>query len=296
MKARSLREELASLVEFAQERRECPGEVWGLSTGFKSWDRLTGGLHRGQLTIVAARTGVGKTTLSLQVAETVAQGLKERGEDARVVVLSLEMSARELLLRMSCSRALVDAERLSQGRLSEEEHRRWLLAVRELADLDPYLTFWVSGSVTVGDLLVRTEEMHQECRIALLVVDYLGLIRGIGTTRYEQVSEVSRQLRALATGLDIPVLANAQLARPQDRSEDKPPSLFELRDSGSIEQDADNVLLLWRQPVTDRFGVSVRSNLAVAHLAKQRQGRPGAFHLVLLDGVYRFEERENGHG
>lgn len=292
MGPRGLREELAALVSFAQERRERPGDVWGLSTGFRSWDRLTGGLHRGQLTVLAARTGVGKTTLSLQVAETVARALKEREEQARVVVLSLEMSARELLLRLSCSRALVDAERLSQGRLSEEEHKRWLGAVRELAELEPYLTLWVSANVTVGDLLVRTEELHQERPIALLVVDYLGLIRGVGATRYEQVSEVSRQLRALATGLEIPVLANAQLARPQDRSEDRPPTLYELRDSGSIEQDADNVLLLWRQPVADRFGVQTRSNLAVAHLAKQRQGRPGVFHLLLLDGVYRFEERE----
>lgn len=296
MVSRGLKDELASLVEFAEARRRQPGEVWGLSTGFKSWDRLTGGLHRGQLTIVAARTGVGKTTLALQVAETVAQGLARRGEQSRVVVLSLEMSARELLVRMSCARAMVDAERLSQGRLSEDEYRRWLTAVRELAELDPYLTLWVSGNVTVGDLLVRTEELHQERPLALLVVDYLGLIRGIGATRYEQVSEVSRQLRALATGLDIPVLANAQLSRPQDRTEDRPPTLYELRDSGSIEQDADNVLLLWRQPVTDRFGVHTRSNLAVAHLAKQRQGRPGVFHLLLLDGVYRFEERENGGG
>lgn len=278
--------------EFASERRRSPGRVWGLPTGFANWDRLTGGLHPGEVTVVAARTSVGKTTLAMQVALQVAGYLQASQDPRRVLVVSPEMSGRELALRLISCHSRVPSDLVKEGQLSNGELERWAKSAAAVGALKDRLLVWAGGSLTLGDLVVGVEEVHTERSLALLVVDYLQLIKGIGSSRYEEVSETSRQVRGLATGLNIAVLANCQLNRPEGRGEEKPPSMFELRDSGNIEQDADNVVLLWRQPVQDRLGFQDRSSLTNVHLAKQRSGRPGSFQLVFLGETHRFEERE----
>ena len=282
--ARVARELFEAEAQWA-ERRE---RVWGRSTGFPSWDEITGGLHPGEVTVLGARQSSGKTSLALQVTLAVAQELDRSQESAQVVYVTPEMTDKALVARMASIQSRVGYRAIRRGEADPSERQAWRRALVDLAALEPYLTLR-AVSYDIGDLVVDVETLHRERPVALLVVDYLQVIGSYGRSPYEQATETSRRLRALANRLEIPILALSQLTRPQDKLNEPPPSLYELRDSGNVEQDADNVLLLYRKLSLGEGAIS-RSSLAQVTVAKQRNGPHGFFTLHFHGATTRFED------
>lgn len=278
-----LSETCQSLRVLVEERAKRPQEVWGLPSGFPEWDRLTGGFQRGEVTVIGARTGVGKSSLAGQLA---LQALQAR-PDELVILVSPEMSQEGLVVRLASCLSRVPSREILTGQAGPEARRRFIAALETLESFEDRLILWAGGKVKLVDLELRLTELSQRRPIALVLIDYLNLIEAGGSSPYERATEVSRGVRAIATSLNIPIVLFSQLSRPSDRSEEKAPTLFELRDSGNIEQDADNVLLLWRPPLEE--GNGRRSQVTVCHLAKQRNGPTGIFRLYFLEDVHRFE-------
>lgn len=248
----------------------------GLSTGFYRLDGKLGGLHNGDLTIVAARPGMGKTSFVLDVAQNVAQ--REILPRHGVAVFSCEMPKEQIAMRMMCSRGRVDLGKYRQGFLSDRDWTNLTSATAELRDLPIYVDD--SSSPTVLELRgklrrLMAEKQNQGVKIVLAVVDYIQLMTGHGTNREQEVSSISRGLKRLAKELRIPVIALSQLNRAVETrgSKDKRPGLADLRESGAIEQDADNIIFIYRDdyydPDTDKRGV------AELNVAKQRNGPTG---------------------
>jgi len=275
-------EVLPQVLAWAKERRQSPGKVWGLSTGFSSWDELTGGLHKGEVTVLGARTSVGKTTLALQVAWAALSS-------GPVLFVSPEMGERQLLTRLLAMKSGVSPRLLARGELSDLEWERVERTAQELGPKTQNLILYCSETDLVS-LEQKVEELNLLSPLSLLVIDYLQLIRHQAFSPYERATEISRRVRALANRTQVPVLLLSQLRRPEGGREDQPPTLHDLRDSGNIEQDADNVLLLWRPPVEDGNGGLLRSNITVVELAKQRNGPVGSFKLLFVPERFCFED------
>jgi len=282
-----LSEACQSVQNLVEERLRAPSEVWGLSTGIPAWDRLTGGLHPGEVTVIGARTGVGKSSLSIQLALNALPQLAERHQ---VVLVSPEMTTEGLVLRMASNLSRVPSRSVLRGTAGPEEVQRFRQALARIAGWEGALTILAGGRVKLTDLELKLTELDCVRRLGLVLVDYLNLIEVGVNSAYERATEVSRGIRALANALKVPIVLFSQLARPQDRSEEKPPTMFELRDSGNIEQDADNVLLLWRPPTEE----GVRSQVTHCTLAKQRNGPVGSFRLYFLEDIHRFEPWKEG--
>jgi replicative DNA helicase len=266
-----------------QYRRRQP--VTGVETGFTRFDELTAGLQKSNLIIVAARPGLGKTSWCLNVAQHAAlKGAKTVG------IFSLEMSSRELMLRMLCSEARVDSHRMRTGFLSKEDLGKISKAVGELSQARMFIDD--TSSISIIELRSKARRLKAEHGLDLIVLDYLQLMTGRDKDRYEnrnqEVSAISRALKGLAKELDIPVVAVSQLSRaPEQRRGDHRPQLSDLRESGSIEQDADLVAFIYRE---DLFNPT-EENLGLAEMiiAKQRNGPPGSFKMACLDQFTRFE-------
>jgi len=268
-------------IETAASRREM---VTGVATGYTRLDELTSGLQHSDLIIVAARPSMGKTALSLNIATHAAVVAKKT-----VGVFSLEMSSDQLLLRILCSEARIDAHRLRTGFLNKDE---WGKIARTLGQLTQAKIF-IDDSVGLSLLEMRAKarRLKAEHGLDLLVVDYLQLMSG-GKARFEsrqqEISSISRGLKALAKELEIPLVALSQLSRaPETRTGDHRPQLSDLRESGSIEQDADLVLFIFREEV---YRPS-EENQGIAELiiGKQRNGPIGSFKLAFLREYTRFE-------
>lgn len=261
------------------EQAHVKGKPRGLATGFNDLDRLLGGLKPQQFLVIAARPSVGKTALALNIAERVS--VQDR---LPVGFFSLEMSAKELLHRLACSRARIDGMKLNEGRASDEDIKALITAHAEIAKAPLFICD--RGGLTLAQLFARSRIMLQRRGIKLLIVDYLGLLRcgEKGRSRYEETTLISNGLKALAKELRLPVLALAQLNRDSDR-EGREPRLSDLRDSGSIEQDADCVALLHRE---ERDATNAGQSVRLI-LAKQRSGRTGIVNLVFIREYTRFE-------
>lgn len=283
MTTKALADEVQSFLSFLRERMTNPGEVWGVPTGFPSWDRLTGGLHPGEVTVIGARTSVGKTTLALQVSLTVL-----RSHPGLVVYCSPEMGRFQLLARIASQLAQVDQLSLVRGTVAPEVVNR----VAERLTLPNFLDrFWVEDGLL--ELAALESQLEQESvlverPLALVVIDYLQLVHHPAASAYDRATEVSRRIRALARSLNVPVLLLSQLKRPRDV--DDPPTIHDLRDSGNIEQDADSVLLLHRPRLED----GGLSTTVVAELAKQRNGPTGTFRLLFQPETFTFRELGGG--
>jgi replicative DNA helicase len=271
---RRVLEELST--EYDQAAQE--GKPPGLQTGFHDLDRLIGGMKPQQLIVVAARPSVGKSSLALNIADNLALG-----ENQAVGFFSLEMSAKELLHRLACSRAAVDPARLNEGKATGKECKR--LADVHARLLKAPLHLCEQGGLTLAQLTAQARRMVERHGIKLVIVDYLGLLRSgeKGRSRYEETTLVSNGLKMLAKELQLPVLALAQLNRDTER-ENRPPRLSDLRDSGAIEQDADLVWLLHRDG--DQTGDSQVVSVIVA---KQRNGATGSVKLLFRRALTRFE-------
>jgi replicative DNA helicase len=264
-------------LEIIEEARNRQGMLSGLATGYTELDRITSGFQATDLIILAARPSVGKTSLALNIAQHVAL----RGGRA-VGFFSLEMSKEQLGFRVLCSEADVDAKKVRDGFASKEAIGRLVLAQTKIAGAKFYVDD--QGALSVPTMRAKAQRLKREAGLDLLIVDYLQLMAGHGRfdNRTQEVSQISRGLKLLAKELRVPIVALSQLSRqPESRKGDqKKPQLADLRDSGSIEQDADVVIFLYREELYDRN--TERKGIADILIAKQRNGPIGEFPLVFL--------------
>jgi replicative DNA helicase len=262
------------------------GERTGVVSGFRDLDDLTWGFQKQEMIVLAARPSVGKTSLALNVAEAAA--LPKKGEPVPTLIFSLEMSAVQLALRMLCARARVNMTLLREGRLAKNDEARQqdlLNAADEFSKAPLFIDD--SSHLTIMELRAKARRLYSRHRLGLIVIDYLQLISPTDSQvpREQQVAEASRGLKAMAKELDLPVFVLSQLNRSSEK-ENREPRLSDLRESGSIEQDADVVLMLAPpKDVEDKYQ-SAAYDLVVA---KQRNGPIGKLQLTFLKDITRFE-------
>jgi replicative DNA helicase len=259
-----------------------PEMITGVPTGFTDFDRLTSGLQRQDLIIIAARPSMGKTALALNIAQYAAKNGSVIG------IFSLEMSNEQLVSRLLCSEARVDAHRLRTGYLNREEWAKLADALRRVTEMQVYLDDTPGQGVL--EMRAKSRRLKAEHGLDLLIIDYLQLMTGRGRieSRQQEVSQISRELKGLAKELDIPVIALSQLSRaPETRGGDHKPQLSDLRESGAIEQDADVVCFIYREEVY----TPTDENRGVADLiiGKQRNGPTGQLQLAFLKEFTRFD-------
>ena len=275
--------------ENIERLQESKGGLTGVPSGFRRLDQMTTGLQNGDLVIVAARPAMGKTSWVLNVAQNAAID-----HQIPVALFSLEMSKEQLVYRLLCSEARVDSQRLRAGRLSPSDYQRIGTAGAKLNTAP----IWIDDSPggTVLEMRAKARRLKAEAGLGLLVIDYLQLMAGSGRfeSRQQEVSHISRGLKALARELSVPVIAVSQLSRgPEQRTEHRP-QLSDLRDSGSIEQDADLVMFLYRpgyysSSVLDEDGSSLEGKAELI-VSKQRNGPTGTLDLYFHKQYTRFDE------
>jgi replicative DNA helicase len=265
------------------------GELTGVSSGFKDLDSLLWGFQRTEMIVLAARPSMGKTSLALNFAEAAAMPRKADVKPSRVLIFSMEMAAGQLALRMLCSRARVNMKLLRDGLLSKngEEQNRLL----EAADVFSKSPIFIddSSALSIMQLRAKARRIHARHPLGFIVVDYLQLLSPTDprVPREQQVAEASRGLKALAKELEVPVLVISQLNRSSEK-DNRTPKLSDLRESGSIEQDADVVLMLARpRDADEKFQVAADSVELI--VAKQRNGPVGELRLTFLRDITRFE-------
>jgi replicative DNA helicase len=282
-----IKEILWPTFEHIERLQESAGGITGVPSGFADLDRMTTGLQKGDLVIVAARPSMGKTSWVMNVAQTAAIE-----HDVPVAIFSLEMGKEQLVQRLLCSEGRVDAQRLRRGRLSPEEYQRLAAAAGHLNTAP----LWIDDSpgISVLEMRAKARRLKSETDLGLLIIDYMQLMSGTGRTesRVQEVSQISRGLKALARELDVPVVALSQLSRQPEQRVDKRPQLSDLRESGSIEQDADLVMFLFRPeyyfgPV-DKDGNSLEGKAELI-VSKQRNGPTGSVDLYFHKQYTRFD-------
>jgi len=257
--------------------------ITGVATGFRDLDRLTSGLQPGDLVILAARPSMGKTALCLNIAQHVALQ-----KSLPVGMFSLEMSKEQLLMRMLCAEARVDAHKVRTGYLGKEDFRKLIDALGHTTQAPMYIDD--SSTLTVMEMRAKCRRLKAENGLSMIIVDYLQLMSGYGRVenRTQEISGISRGLKALAKELNVPVVALSQLSRaPEQRQGDHKPQLSDLRESGSIEQDADLVMFIYREEVYKPSDEN--AGLAELIIAKQRNGPTGIVKLAFLREYTRFE-------
>jgi replicative DNA helicase len=267
--------------------------IKGVSTGFTKLDEMTGGLHPGELVIIAARPSMGKTALALNIAWHVAARLFQP-----VAIFSLEMSQESLLTRMLCATARVDSQRFRAGYLNEQERQKLRAAANQMVSAPLHIDD--TAGINLMDMHAKLRRLQQQSgqKLGLVVVDYLQLmsIRGRTENRNQEVSQLSRGMKLLSKELGCPFLVLSQLSRaPETRQGDHRPQLSDLRESGSIEQDADLVGFIFREEVYRRDREDLRGQAELI-LAKQRNGPIGKIDLVFLHSMTKFENRAEDLG
>jgi replicative DNA helicase len=285
--AKAMREPTREAMNVITKMLMKKGELTGVGSGFKDLDALMWGFQRQEMIILAARPSMGKTSLALNFAEAAA--MPKRGEAVAVMIFSLETSAAQLALRMLCSRARVNMKLLRDGLLSKngEEQNRLVATADEFSKSPIFIDD--SSALSIMQLRAKARRVHQRHKLGFIVVDYLQLLSPTDPRmpREQQVAEASRGLKSLAKELNVPVLVLSQLNRSSEK-ENRTPKLADLRESGSIEQDADAVLMLARPKDADeKFQVAADS--AELIVAKQRNGPVGELKLTFLRDITRFE-------
>jgi replicative DNA helicase len=258
-----------------------PEMITGVPTGFTDFDQMTSGLQRQDLIVIAGRPSMGKTALALNMAQYAAKNGNTVG------IFSLEMSAEQLVSRLLCSEARIDAHRLRTGYLNREEWAKLADALRRLTETRIYIDDTAGAGVL--EMRAKARRLKAEHGLDLLIVDYLQLMTGRGRieSRQQEVSQISRDLKALAKELEIPVMALSQLSRaPEARSEHRP-QLSDLRESGAIEQDADLVCFIYREEVYNPTDENRGTSELI--VGKQRNGPTGVVQLAFLKEFTRFE-------
>jgi len=269
-------------VEQLYEKREL---VTGVPTGFTDLDKKTAGLQAGDLVIIAGRPSMGKTALALNIAQYAALEA-----NIGVAVFSLEMSKEQLVFRMLCAEARVDQSKVRAGFAAERDYPKLAIAAERLADAPVFIDDTPALSVLELRAKARRLTRERDANLGLVVVDYLQLMRGVSTdSREQEISSISRSLKALAKELSLPVIALSQLNRQVESRADKRPVMADLRESGAIEQDADVIMFLYRSWVYDQKNADERE--AEIIIGKQRNGPTGTVPLTFFAEFTRFENR-----
>lgn len=321
---------LTLAIESAERAFQRSGGVSGLSTGLRDLDAKTGGLHPSDLVILAGRPGMGKTALVTKVASgaaraSLAESLKEGGGDPHmkgsVAVFSLEMSAEQLATRLLAEEARISGDRIRRGDIGPKDFDRFVQVAREISSIP--LEIDDTPAITLSALRTRCRRLKRSKGLALVIVDYLQLMRPAAGTRPEsrvlEISMITQGLKALAKELSVPVIALSQLSRAVENREDKRPQLSDLRESGSIEQDADMVMFIYRDEYylaqrapqqmafesEDKFQAALDKwqqdmervhNKAELYIAKQRHGPTGKIDLFFEGEFTRFGDLDQTHG
>ncbi len=263
-----------------------PDPITGLRTGFKELDNMTAGLQPSSLNVLAARPSMGKTAFALTIGQAVALR-----EGTTVGIFSLEMSAVQLVMRMLCSEARVDMSRVRNGQLSDRDFQRLADTAGKMSEAKIFIDD--AAEMTVMELRSRARRLMAEHQLGLVIIDYLQLMQGSsrgggGENRQQEISNISRGLKALARELDIPVLVLSQLSRAVESRPNKRPMLSDLRESGAIEQDADLVMFIYRDEYYDPH--SEKQGVAEIILGKQRNGPVGTVELQFHNAHVRFND------
>ena len=315
-RAKSFSEAAKLAVTMAERALNSGGHLSGYTTGLESLNTKMGGLHKSDLIVAAGRPGMGKSALGTNMAvaaarrfvRDIAEGLEpSESAGAPAVIFSLEMSADQLATRILAEESGITSENLRTGRISQQEFRELARAAAELEGLPLYIDD--TPALTIAALRTRARRLKRQKGIGLVVVDYLQLLQGSGRNsndnRVQEISEISRGLKQLAKELDVPVIALAQLSRAVEQREDKRPQLSDLRESGSIEQDADIVLFIYRedyylaakQPPEDHPDFAEwQEQMGRAYgraeviVAKQRHGATGKVHLKFDSRITKFSD------
>jgi replicative DNA helicase len=257
-------------------------ELYGVPTGFIDLDRLLAGLQPSDFIIIAGRPGMGKTSFMLSVVKNAAQTYKKH-----VAIFSLEMSNEQLVQRLLSQETGIDSQRLRTGKLEDDEWPVFTHAIEVLNDTHVFLDD--TPALTPLQLRTKARRLHLEYQLDLVVVDYLQLMTTgqRNENRVQEVSSISRNLKVLARELNVPVLAAAQLSRAVEQRADKEPQLSDLRESGSLEQDADIVMFIHRPEMYEKD--TLRQNIAQIKIAKHRNGPVGTIELVFRNNLAKFE-------
>lgn len=266
------------LIEKLYENKD---QLTGVTTGFPHLDEMTGGLQGGDLIIVAGRPSMGKTAFSLNVAQNAARAGKVVG------VFSLEMSKESLVMRMLTNEAKIDAQRVRQGELYDEDWPRLSQAADTLSQMKVFIDD--QGGQTTYEVRAKCRRLAKEHGLDMVLLDYMQLLRAPGkqASREQEISEISRNLKALAKELSVPVIALSQLNRSLESRQDKRPVMSDLRESGAIEQDADVIAFIYRDVVYNPE--TPDQNVAEIIIGKQRNGPTGTCKLAFLKQYTRFE-------
>ncbi|HZK22628.1 MAG TPA: replicative DNA helicase [Atopostipes sp.] len=262
-------------------------EITGLSTGYRALDLMTAGLHEDELIILAARPGMGKTAFALNIAQNIGTSTSEN-----VAIFSLEMGATQLVNRMLCAEGTINANNLRTGQLTEEEFEKLFVAMGSLSKANIFIDD--TPGIRVSEIRAKSRRLMQERGgIGLIIIDYLQLIEGSGQeSRQQEVSEISRQLKKLAMELNVPVIALSQLSRSVESRQDKRPILSDLRESGSLEQDADIVAFLYREDYyrseEEEAEEVEEDNVIEVLIEKNRSGARGDVKLLFIKEYNKF--------
>jgi replicative DNA helicase len=278
----AIKDVLPATIDRLDLLHQNPGQITGVTTGFSELDRMTAGLQPGDLVIVAGRPSMGKTTLAINIAENAAVG---RGVPA--AIFSMEMSAEQLTMRMISSLGRVNQGHLRTGQFSDEDWSRINGAIAQLSSAPLFVD--ETPSLTPTEVRARARRLKREKGLGLIVVDYLQLMQVAGSkeNRATEISEISRGLKALAKELHVPVIALSQLNRGVEQRTEKKPVMSDLRESGAIEQDADVIMMIYREEVYEPN--TTRKGIADIIIAKQRNGPVGEVHLTFLGEYTKFE-------
>src|SRR5689334_23862981 len=316
-KAKSFGEATKEALEMAERALNSGGHLSGFTTGLESLNSKIGGLHKSDLIIVAGRPGMGKSSLATNIGFACAQRLLRDREDgveqaksagAPVALFSLEMSADQLATRILAEQSGISSENLRMGRISQQEFRQLARAAAELQSLPLYIDD--TPGLTIAALRTRARRLKRQKGIGMVIIDYLQLLQGsgkgsAGDNRVQEISEISRGLKQLAKEIDVPVMALSQLSRAVEQREDKRPQLSDLRESGSIEQDADIVIFIYRedyylaakQPADDHpefaaWQEEMARNYGKAEIivAKQRHGSTGKVRVKFDSRITKFSD------
>jgi len=312
----TLRDSVVTAIEIAENAFKTEGHVTGCTTGLRDLDNKLGGLHKSDLLILAGRPSMGKTSLAVNIAYNAAKRYAETGgkEGGRVGFFSLEMSADQLATRILTDEAQISGDSIRKGNLTEDDFRRFVAASHTLSTVPIYIDD--TPALSISAVRTRARRLKRQHGLDMLVVDYLQLLRGTGSiqgqqNRVQEVSEITQGLKAIAKELEIPVLALSQLSRQVEQREDKKPQLSDLRESGSIEQDSDVVMFVYREEYYlsreepsmedhDKYSTwqekcARAMNIGEVLIGKQRHGPIGNIRLHFNADITKFSDLDEYH-
>ena len=282
----NIRDVLVKTYDYIELLHSRQGEITGIPTGFTELDKMTAGLQKNDLIIVAARPSVGKTAFALNIAQNVATKTEHN-----VAIFSLEMGAEQLVMRMLAAEGNINSQNLRTGQLTDEDWDKLTMAMGTLSGSGIFIDD--TPGIRVSEIRSKCRRLKQEHGLGMVIIDYLQLIQGNrrnAENRQQEVSEISRSLKALARELEVPVIALSQLSRSVEQRQDKRPMMSDIRESGSIEQDADIVAFLYRDDYYDRE--TENKNIIEIIIAKQRNGPTGTVKLAFAKEHNKFVNLE----